>query len=206
MPAAAAIWRNLAAAATFALLVATAAAYTNHTVGGEPGWFFNATANTSSANFSDWAASQTFGLGDYLIFITNTNQTVIQTFNLTTYDACNADDASDDDTFEYNGGNAAFGERLTIPVPLTHEGLNYFFSDTDDGVQCVNGMRFAVDVKHGAGLPPSLSQPPPPPYTSPPQSPPVTIYNPSANRALRTSASMHQAACVLSLLALVLLF
>ncbi|XP_031376690.1 cucumber peeling cupredoxin-like isoform X2 [Punica granatum] len=182
MPAAAAIWRNLAAAATFALLVATAAAYTNHTVGGEPGWFFNATANTSSANFSDWAASQTFGLGDYL------------------------NDASDDDTFEYNGGNAAFGERLTIPVPLTHEGLNYFFSDTDDGVQCVNGMRFAVDVKHGAGLPPSLSQPPPPPYTSPPQSPPVTIYNPSANRALRTSASMHQAACVLSLLALVLLF
>lgn len=41
-------------------------AYTNHTVGGASGWFFDVTTNTSSANFSAWAANETFSLGDYL--------------------------------------------------------------------------------------------------------------------------------------------
>lgn len=66
MAAAAKFLRNVAAAAAFALLIATADAYTNYTVGGDSGWFFNAATNTSSTNFTDWAASQTFGLGDYL--------------------------------------------------------------------------------------------------------------------------------------------
>lgn len=58
---------NLTAVAAFSLLIVTASAgYTNHTVGGDSGWFFNATANTSTANFSSWAATQTFNLGDYL--------------------------------------------------------------------------------------------------------------------------------------------
>lgn len=104
---------------------------------------------------------------------------MIQTYNLTTYAACNADDASDNDTFEYNGGNVVFGQPLSIPVALIKEGANYFFSDADDGIQCVNGLRFQIDVKHGDGLPSYLSQPPPPPYVSPPgtdsQSPPVTV-------------------------------
>lgn len=144
------------------------------------------------------------------VFNTNTNQTVIQTYNLTTYEACNADDASDNDTFEYNGGNSAFGERVTIPVPLTFEGLNYYFSDIDDGVQCLNGMRFAVDVKHGAGLPPSLNHPPPPPYVSPPgpgsaQSPPVTVSSPSGNGASWTGTGVHPMAYALTVLAIILL-
>lgn len=145
------------------------------------------------------------------VFNTNTNQTVIQTYNLTTYRACNADDASDSDTFEYNGGNSVFGKKLTIPVPLTKEGFNYFFSDINDGIQCLNGMRFAIDVKHGAGLPPSLSQPPPPPYLSPPgpgsaQSPPVTTLGQSDNRAFRTGARLQIIAYALVALALVSLF
>lgn len=61
-----------------ALLIATATAasnapapgpvtgYTNHTVGGAVGWFFNSTTNTSATNYSVWAANQTFNLGDYL--------------------------------------------------------------------------------------------------------------------------------------------
>lgn len=45
--------------------------YTNHTVGGPTGWFFNATTNSSFANYSSWAASQTFNLGDYLSELIN---------------------------------------------------------------------------------------------------------------------------------------
>ncbi|KAK4269690.1 hypothetical protein QN277_022816 [Acacia crassicarpa] len=170
----------------FALFISAAAAatvYTNHTVGGTNGWFFNATTNTSAANYSDWAANQTFDLGDYLIFNTNSNQTVIQTYNLTTYGNCSADE-SDNGTFVYNSGHSSFGEALAIVVPLTIEGPNYYFSDASYGVQCQSGMAFEINVKHGLGLPPSLNQPPP--YIEPPgpdtaYSSPVTAVPPPSN-------------------------
>lgn len=44
----------------------TPTGYANHTVGGRAGWFFNSTTNTSAANYSSWAATQTFNLGDFL--------------------------------------------------------------------------------------------------------------------------------------------
>ncbi|XP_042485682.1 cucumber peeling cupredoxin-like [Macadamia integrifolia] len=153
------------------LLITSAASattkYTNYTVGGTAGWFFNSTTNTTSANYSNWAASLTFNLGDFLIFDTNGNQTVIQTYNQTVYQTCDFDDASDGDAFQYGGGNTT-ANSLTVAVPLTQEGPNFYFSDAYDGVQCQNGMAFEIQVKHGLGLPPSLNQPPPPPYVAPP--------------------------------------
>ncbi|KAE8660449.1 Early nodulin-like protein 18 isoform 2 [Hibiscus syriacus] len=164
------------------LLITTttvATAYTNHTVGGDAGWFFQSVTNTSATNYTSWATNQTFNLGDYLIFRTSTNQTVIQTYNETTYRNCTTDDALGTDTFQYNGGNTDFDQAMTVAVPLTIEGANYYFSDGDDGVQCQHGLAFEILVRHGNGLPPSLNQPPPPPYVEPPsdtaQSPPATI-------------------------------
>ncbi|XP_057981415.1 early nodulin-like protein 18 [Malania oleifera] len=178
-----------------------AASYTNHTVGDAAGWFFNVTTNTSAANYSAWAAGVTFNLGDYLIFNTNTNQTVIQTYNLTTYQICSTDDASDNDTFHYDEGSSQFGAALTVAVRLTIEGANYYFSDADDGAQCQHGMAFAIKVNHGVGLPPSLNQPPPPPYMEPPpsnpdptQSPPMTVDQARQNGgAPRTSVNVRRA-------------
>ncbi|KAL9250828.1 Early nodulin-like protein [Drosera capensis] len=158
---------------------AAAASYTNHTVGGAAGWFFNASTNSSAADYSNWAASQTFDLGDFLVFNTNTNTntTVVQTYNQTTYNSCSADYASDTDTFINDTGATTFGQQDTISVPLTIQGPNYFFSDAgDDGVQCEHGMRFKIVVNHGSGLPPSLNQPPPPPYTAPPTSQPPPVF------------------------------
>jgi len=40
--------------------------YRNHTVGSTDGWFFNVNTNATSGNYSDWAAGETFYLGDYL--------------------------------------------------------------------------------------------------------------------------------------------
>ncbi|XP_031267790.1 cucumber peeling cupredoxin-like [Pistacia vera] len=165
-----------------AVLITTVASqqYTNHTVGSSMGWLFDAKNNISATNYSSWASNQTFNLGDYLIFNTTTNQTVILTYNDTTFNNCTTDDASDDDTFQFSGGNSEFGKSLTIAVPLTVVGPNFFFSDAEDGIQCQRGMAFQILVNHGLGLPPSLNQPPPPPYVAPPspdtaQSPPVTI-------------------------------
>lgn len=169
-----------------ALFITTTAAYTNHTVGGSAGWFFNPKTNTSATNYASWTANQTFDLGDYLIFNTNTNQTVVLTYNETTFRSCSVDNSSDSDTFQYVAQqNGEVGTPLTVAVPLTNEGLNYFFSDAFDGIQCENGLAFGINVSHGVGLPPYLNQPPPPPYVEPPSNadgsltPPVTGNQPN---------------------------
>ncbi|KAI3893389.1 hypothetical protein MKX03_002921 [Papaver bracteatum] len=146
--------------------------YTNHTVGDASGWYFNRSTNASITNYSKWASGKTFNLGDYLVFDTNTNQTVIQTYNETAYKICNADDTTDASV--YSGG-AEIGKQVVLSVALIIEGDNYFFSSADDGAQCQKGMAFKIDVKHGVGLPPSLNQPPPPPFVdSPPSDQTVT--------------------------------
>ncbi|XP_068635453.1 early nodulin-like protein 18 [Aristolochia californica] len=170
-----------------ALLVAVASAqstspppYTNHTVAQSAGWFFNATTETPSANYSAWAQSLTFNLGDYLIFNTNSNHTVVQTYNETSYRNCDiGDDDSDEDVAVY-AGEQGFGQPTVLAVPLTKVGPNYFFSGVDDGDECEHGMKFEITVNQGRGLPPSLNQPPPPPYKDPSQSPPAS---PSGNGA-----------------------
>ncbi|KAJ6344289.1 hypothetical protein OIU76_005915 [Salix suchowensis] len=194
---------------TMAVLVSAAASqapptkYINHTVGDSAGWFFNSTTNTTATNYSSWAGSQTFSLGDYLIFKTSSNQTVIHTYNLTTFRNCSIDDSSSNDTFVYNGGNTVFDQALTIIVPLTIQGPNYFFSDASDGIQCQHGLAFEINVNRGLGLPPSLNQPPPPTYREPPgpdsASPPVTIpagEEGTGNSGFKKGASVQVIACV----------
>ncbi|KAJ6679534.1 BLUE COPPER PROTEIN [Salix purpurea] len=159
---------------TMAVLISAAASqapptkYINHTVGDSAGWFFNSTTNTTATNYSSWAGSQTFSLGDYLIFKTSSNQTA-----------------------------------LTITVPLTIQGPNYFFSDARDGIQCQHGLAFEINVNRGLGLPPSLNQPPPPTYREPPgpdsASPPVTIpagEEGTGNSGFKKGASVQVIACV----------
>lgn len=198
----------LAVALLFNAAASQSTGYTNHTVGGPAGWFFNITTEKASADYSAWAAKQTFNLGDYLVFSTSSNQTVIQTYNETTYRSCTADDASDDDTFHYQGGSDEFGKAMTIAVALTIEGQQYYFSDADDGTQCLKGMAFEIKVGHGIGLPPSLNQPPPPRYVEPPsageeaESPPITVVTSRPNVAVRSSAGLLLAVSVLVLLVL----
>lgn len=58
--------RDTALCVIAAALLVNAAAYTNHSVGGDAGWFFDSTTNKTSADYNAWAAKQTFSLGDYL--------------------------------------------------------------------------------------------------------------------------------------------
>lgn len=129
---------------------------------------------------------------------------MIQTYNETTYGSCTTDDSSDKDTFQYGGGGQNFGESLTIAVPLTIEGPNYYFSHASDGVQCQRGMAFEIHVAHGLGLPPSLNQPPPPQYIEPPgpdaaQSPPIIVggAQPPGNGGLRIGVCLVGTLCAL---------
>lgn len=206
--AAAAAITAISLALTFPSLFATSNAdsppappYANHTVGGAVGWFFDSAVNSSAVNYSTWASSQNFFLGDYLstknscFFLlylfpesfppfftdqssnTDSNNTVIQTFNATTYALCDFSDDDGNDTAFYYDGSGGPTANLTVAVPLTSEGANYFFSAADGGVECLRGMRFEITVSHGRGLPPSLNQPPPPPYVdlAPPPPPDIAV-------------------------------
>ncbi|KAL6850430.1 hypothetical protein ACP4OV_021057 [Aristida adscensionis] len=152
--------RCLAVAAVAALAVGPggAAAYKNYTVGDDKGWFDGLTL--PGVDYQAWADGKNFSLGDFLIFNTDKNHSVVQTRNGTLYKSCDYNDSGPDDTVEWSAAAPEFSkDAVTVPVPLLKEGRTYFFSGNYDGEQCENGQRFAVDVAHGQGLPPDLRPP-----------------------------------------------
>ncbi|KAJ9146612.1 hypothetical protein P3X46_028853 [Hevea brasiliensis] len=134
-------------------------AYKNYTVGDSLGWYDNTEKPT--VNYQKWADSKNFGLGDFLIFNTNNNHSVVQTYNLTTYKFCDYDNAVDNDTIEWSATDPSNTDThgVTVAVPLLKEGITYFFSGDYDGDQCKSGQRFQINVTHGQGLPESLKSP-----------------------------------------------
>ncbi|KAL0550857.1 hypothetical protein IC582_009922 [Cucumis melo] len=134
-------------------------AYKNHTVGDSLGWFDK--LEKPAVDYQKWTAGKTFGLGDFLIFNTDNNHSVVQTYNFTTYKLCDYDDASENDTTEWSAADpsATTPYAVMVAVPLVKEGPNYFFSGNYDGEQCQNGQQFKINVTHGQGLPKSMGDP-----------------------------------------------
>lgn len=137
----------------------SAEAYKNYTVGDSSGWYDN--TEKPGVDFQKWADAKNFSLGDFLIFNTNTNHSVVQTYNATTYKLCDYDDASDNDTIQWSNADPSntATRPITVAVPLLKEGKTFFFSGDYDGDQCINGLRFSITVSHGQGLPKSLQDP-----------------------------------------------
>ncbi|XP_044461240.1 blue copper protein 1b-like [Mangifera indica] len=140
-------------------LSGSAQAYKNYTVGDSLGWYDN--TEKANVNYQKWADAKNFSLGDFLIFNTDTNHSVVQTYNFTTYNLCDYDDALDSDTKIWSAADPSNTATIavTIAVPLLKEGTTYFFSSDYDGDQCNNGQRFKMYVSHGKGLPDSLKSP-----------------------------------------------
>ncbi|TKY57118.1 Mavicyanin protein [Spatholobus suberectus] len=138
----------------------SAEAYKNYTVGDSIGWFDN--TEKPDVNYQKWAANKEFSLGDFLIFNTDTNHSVVQTYNLTTYKLCDYDDAQDKDTNQWSTSDPSNTQThpVTVAVPLVKEGMTYFFSGDYDGDQCKNGQQFKINVTYGQGLPKSLKTSP----------------------------------------------
>ncbi|KAL6966659.1 Early nodulin-like protein 18 [Sarracenia purpurea var. burkii] len=134
-------------------------AYKNYTVGDSLGWFDSLQKPT--VNYQNWAANKNFSLGDFLIFNTDNNHSIVQTYNFTTYKQCDYDDAQENDTSEWSATDpsSVATHPVTVAVPLVKEGMNYFFSGDYDGEQCRYGQHFKINVTHGQGLPPTLKAP-----------------------------------------------
>uniref|UniRef100_A0A0E0MUR7 Phytocyanin domain-containing protein n=1 Tax=Oryza rufipogon TaxID=4529 RepID=A0A0E0MUR7_ORYRU len=135
-----------------------AAAYKNYTVGDDKGWYDGLTH--PGVDYQEWADGKNFSLGDFLIFNTDKNHSVVQTRNETLYKSCDYNDSGPDDTVEWSAAAPEFSkDAVTVAVPLLKEGSSYFFSGNYDGEQCESGQRFAIAVAHGQGLPPDLRPP-----------------------------------------------
>ncbi|RLN21968.1 uncharacterized protein C2845_PM07G06950 [Panicum miliaceum] len=148
-----------AVAAALAAAPRGADAYRNYTVGGDKGWYDGLTL--PGVDYQEWADGiKNFSLGDFLIFSTDKNHSVVQTRNATLYRSCDYNDSGPDDTLEWSAAAPEFSrDAVTVAVPLLREGRTYFFSGDYDGEQCESGQRFAIDVAHGQGLPPDLRPP-----------------------------------------------
>lgn len=159
----------LTTAAAFAVLLLglllPADAYKNYTVGDKSGW----TDATPSVDYQKWTSGKTFSLGDFLIFNTDTNHSVIQTYKATAYERC--DDNVDDNSIQWSStdSSATSPRPTTAAVPLTKLGMTYFLSGDYDGEQCRNGLRLKINVTYGQGLPPSLKSPAGSPAPASPQ-------------------------------------
>ncbi|XP_073054857.1 early nodulin-like protein 18 [Primulina eburnea] len=133
--------------------------YENYTVGDSFGWYD--TLENPDVDYEKWASSKNFSLGDFLIFNTDNNHSVIQTYNFTTYKLCGYEDSTDNDTIQWSSANPSSTDpqKITVSVPLMKVGMTYFFSSDYDGEQCNYGQHFKISVTYGQGLPPDLKSP-----------------------------------------------
>uniref|UniRef100_A0A5B7B9S5 Phytocyanin domain-containing protein n=1 Tax=Davidia involucrata TaxID=16924 RepID=A0A5B7B9S5_DAVIN len=134
-------------------------AYKNYTVGDSLGWYDN--LQKPNVNYQKWVAGKNFSLGDFLIFNTDNNHSVVQTYNFTTYKHCDFSDALDNDTTEWSAADpsSTTPHAVSVAVPLLKVGMTYFFSSDYDGEQCEHGQHFKINVTYGQGLPESLKNP-----------------------------------------------
>ncbi|XP_010271898.1 PREDICTED: blue copper protein-like [Nelumbo nucifera] len=162
-------------------------AYKNYTVGDSLGWYDK--LQNPKVDYQKWVAGKNFSLGDFLIFHTDNNHSVVQTYNFTTYKRCDYANANDHDTILWSATHpsAVAPQRVAIAVPLTKEGRTYFFSGDYDGQQCKHGQRFKINVTHGEGLPESLKDQPA--EAPPPMSPIVDDNNPVPDTVIPSNFS-----------------
>ncbi|CAI9781622.1 unnamed protein product [Fraxinus pennsylvanica] len=125
-------------------------------VGDNNGW-------TTGTDYSDWASSQKFNVGDKLVF----------TFGFTH----SLDEVSKDDYDNCNTGNPinSYSSSPTS-ITLTKAGSMYFTCPRSN--HCSQGMKLAVNVTATSttpgGSPPSATTPSPPGSPTTPDSPPST--------------------------------
>ncbi|KAK7846591.1 uclacyanin 1-like [Quercus suber] len=162
----------------------------NYTVGGaNSGW-------DTSTDLQTWASSQSFLVGDNLIFQYTPNHDVLEV-SKSDYDSCQASNPIQ----SYSGG--------TTNIPLSSQGKRYFICGTSG--HCSQGMKVQIDTLATSAPPPASpsSKPPtssvtplaptpaseshsPSPAQTPKSTPTVPSPTPSATSAKPPSSSAHK--------------
>ncbi|KAI6702821.1 hypothetical protein NL676_011957 [Syzygium grande] len=142
-----------------------------HNVGDSTGW-------TQGYDYSTWAASQTFNVGDTLVF-TYTSLHSVDQVSKDDYTNCNSGNALQ----SYSGGSNS--------ITLSSAGTMYFICPTAG--HCSGGMKLAVTIASSSTTPGS---PPSPPSTSSPGSPPSTTPSTPTGTTTTPSPKANGAASV----------
>ncbi|XP_019188432.1 PREDICTED: uclacyanin-3-like [Ipomoea nil] len=121
----------------FLLLASPAAFAKDHIVGGDGGW-------SQSGDYTTWAASETFTVGDSLVFNYGGSHGV--------------DEVSKDDYDNCNAGNAlrSFTDGKTT-IKLSKAGPMYFMCPSFG--HCQTGMKLAINVQSGSSSTPAGGSP-----------------------------------------------
>uniref|UniRef100_A0A5B7BQX9 Putative uclacyanin-3-like isoform X1 n=1 Tax=Davidia involucrata TaxID=16924 RepID=A0A5B7BQX9_DAVIN len=130
-----------------AMLVELAMA-ANYTVGGSNGGW------DTSTNLQSWASSQSFSVGDNLIFAYTPNHDVVEVTKAD-YDSCQTSNSLQ----SYTGG-------ATV-IPLASPGKRYFICGTSG--HCSQGMKVEIDTLATSAPPPATPSTPPPASSPPPK-------------------------------------
>ncbi|GLJ09056.1 hypothetical protein SUGI_0100950 [Cryptomeria japonica] len=132
-------------AAMAALLVLCASCHyaeaTDYTVGDAQQWGFG-------ANYTTWASSKTFLVGDTLVFIYANGAHDVLEVQKSAYDSC----ATSNPTKQYTDGNTR--------ISLTSSGTRYFICGITG--HCSGGMKVAVTVSAGTSTTPTTPAAPSP--------------------------------------------
>ncbi|XP_050381909.1 umecyanin-like [Argentina anserina] len=153
-----------------AVFLQNVAAQTAHVVGDTAGW--NVPQN-GAQQYVTWAASQTFVIGDSLIFNFATNAHDVVEVPKASFDSC-----SDDNEI---GSTITTGPAN---VSLTSAGDHYYICTV--GSHCQSGQKLAITVSSSATTP-GTSTTAPPPSTTATTTPGVTAESPnSSSPAVRT--------------------
>ncbi|CAD6224587.1 unnamed protein product [Miscanthus lutarioriparius] len=128
-----------------ALLVAgytaalSSATTTTFIVGDDQGW------TMTGVDYVAWVQGKTFAIGDKLVFNYPSEEHTVTEVGRTDYFAC-------------AGGNALSNDRSgSTNITLTAPGTRYFICNIPG--HCTAGMRLAVTVAAGGGLPPGATTP-----------------------------------------------
>ncbi|KAF8414069.1 hypothetical protein HHK36_002068 [Tetracentron sinense] len=170
-----AMLRKLVSLASAALLIQLATG-ANFTVGGTNGGW------DTTTNLQAWATSQSFSIGDNLIFQYTPNHDVLEVTKAD-YDSCQT------------GNPVQTHMGSTATIPLSTPGMRYFICGTPG--HCTQGMKLQVDTVAPAPPPASPSSPTPatsispstPAPTLPPSNPPSLAPSKSPSSSLSPSGS-----------------
>ncbi|KAH9790309.1 hypothetical protein KPL71_003360 [Citrus sinensis] len=111
----------------------SAEAYKNYTVGDSLGWYDS--QEKPAVDYQQWADAKNFSLGDFL----NTNHSVVQTYNFTTYKECDYDDALDSDTKLWSAADPSNTATSGVTVPANLDQLKLM------GPVILNGILKLLD-------------------------------------------------------------
>ncbi|KAA8524570.1 hypothetical protein F0562_010993 [Nyssa sinensis] len=149
--------RTLMSLAVTAMLVEVAMA-ANYTVGAPNGGW------DTSTNLQSWASSQSFSVGDNLIFAYTPNHDVLEVTKAD-YDSCQTSNPLQ----TYNGG--------TTVIPLTSPVKRSFICGTSG--HCGQGMKVEIDTL-AISAPPPATPPPASPVTPPVTETPTPAQSPKS--------------------------